>query len=149
MEPLGAAASIAAVIQITQSLGLILRSLYQNIVHARTEIEKLYDSVISFELILKELRTLGEQRRQGMVNITLLQHAQGPLEKATSQLASLKEKIGVQTLDGRFEKRKLSTRQGTLRSLSWPFKKGEVVTIVQTLDELKQTLIFYVGVSTL
>jgi hypothetical protein len=81
------------------------------------------------------------KRRSNMVmNPALLEDPQGPLNQALSELKVVKEKLEVQTVDGRFEKMRFSVEQSVKRSLKWPFKKGEVMTIVERVKNYKSNL---------
>ena len=136
-------------IQITQFVGVFLRDLYRDIRNARAKIERLYDSVVGLEIVAKGLDDLVERRGIAIVNSVLLEDPNGPLKQALSELQRVKEKLEVQTIDGRFEKLKLSVSQSRERSLKWPFKKEEVLNIVARLESHKSTLVFDVGVNTL
>jgi hypothetical protein len=149
MDGLSAASSVIAVIQITQFVGVFLRDLYRDIRNARAEIERLYDSVVSLEFVAKGLDDLVERRGIAIVNSVLLEDPNGPLKQALSELPRVKEKLEVQTVDGLFEKLKLSVSQSRERSLKWPFKKEEVLHIVARLESHKSTLVLDVGVNTL
>jgi hypothetical protein len=140
MEGLGVAASVIAVVQITQSLGVLLRDLYRDVRDARAEIEQLYDSIVAFEIIAKGLDDLMKRRSNMVMNPALLEDPQGPLNQALSELKVVKEKLEVQTVDGRFEKMRFSVEQSVKRSLKWPFKKGEVMTIVERVKNYKSNL---------
>jgi hypothetical protein len=149
MDPitaLGAAASVLAVIQMTQTVGLLLRDLYKDIRDARADIERLYESIVSLEIIAKGLDDLVKQR--ALKHLALLEDPKGPLKAAFAELKKLKEKIDVQ-IDGRFERLKLSVKKELKRSLKWPFKKEEVLAIVARLENLKSSLTLETGVNTL
>jgi ankyrin repeat domain-containing protein 50 len=149
MDGLSAVASVIAVIQVTQSVGVLLRDLYRDIRDARAEIERLYDSVVSLEIIARGLDDLVKQRGIVMMNSALLEDPKGPLKQALSELQRVKEKLEVQTIDDRFEKLKLSVKQSIKRSLKWPFKKEEVLTIVARMENQKSSLILDIDVNTL
>jgi hypothetical protein len=149
MEGLSVAASIIAVVQITQSLSALLRDLYRDVRNARAEIEQLYDSIVTFEIIAKGLDDLMKRRSNMVMNPALLEDPQGPLNQALSELKEVKEKLEVQTIDGRFEKKRFSVGQSVKRSLKWPFKKGEVMTIVERVKNYKSNLMMDATVNNL
>jgi len=149
MDGLSAAASVIAVIQITQSVGVFLRDVYQDIRNARAEIERIYDAVVSLEIVARRLHDLVKQQNSMVLDSALLADPKGPLKQALSELERVKEKLEVQSVDGRFEKVKLSASQSRKRSLKWPFEKEEVMNIVARLDRHKSTLTLDVGVNTL
>ena len=97
MDGLSAAASVIAVIQIAQSIGGFLKDMYRDIREARTEIERLYDSVISLEIIAKGLEDLLKRRGIEMMNASLLEDPQGPLKQALSELKIVKEILDVES----------------------------------------------------
>lgn len=149
MDGISVAASVIAVIQITQSVGLFLRDLYRDIRDARTEIEQLYDSVVSLEIIAKGLDDLLKRRGVEMMNKSLLEDPQGPLKKALSEVKAVKEKLDAQVVNSRFEKIALSVKESVKRSLKWPFKKEEVLDIVARLDNRRSNLLLDVDINTL
>jgi hypothetical protein len=149
MDGSSVAASVIAVIQITQSVGLFLRDLYRDIRDARTEIERLYDSVVSLESIAKGLDDLLKRRGVEMMNKSVLEDPQGPLKKALSEVKAVKEKLDVQVVNSRFEKIALSVKESVKRSLKWPFKKEEVLDIVARLDNHRSILLLDVDIDTL
>jgi hypothetical protein len=73
MDGLSAAASVIAVIQMSQIIGGFLKDLYREIRHARTEIERLYDTFIRLDIIAKGLDDLAKRRALGMMNASLLE----------------------------------------------------------------------------
>ena len=149
MDGLSAAASVIAVIQITQSVRLFLRGLYRDIRDARTEIERLYDSVVSLEIIAKGLDDLLKRQGVEMMNKSLLEDQQGPLKKALSEVKAVKEKLDVQVVNSRFKKMALSVKDSVKRSLKWPFNKEEVLDIVARLDNHRSNLLLDVDINTL
>jgi hypothetical protein len=148
MDGFSAAASVLAVIQITQFVGVRLRDLYRDIRHARAEIERIYDAVVSLEILARRLDVFVKEKHVKL-DSALLAAPQGPLKQVLSELGVVKDKLEVQSVDGRFEKLKLSVSQSRERSLKWPFKKEEVVNIVARLESHKSTLVLDVGVNTL
>jgi hypothetical protein len=148
MDGLSAAGSVIAVIQITQFVGVRLRDLYRDIRHARAEIERIYDAVVSLEILVRRLDVLVKEKHVEL-DSALLAAPKGPLKQALSELRVVKDKLEVQSVDGQFEKLKLSVSQSRERSLKWPFKKEEVVNIVARLESHKSTLVLDVGVNTL
>jgi SMC interacting uncharacterized protein involved in chromosome segregation len=148
MDGLSAAASVIAVIQMSQIIGGFLKDLYREIRRARTEIERLYDTVISLEIIAKGLEDLAKRRALGM-NASLLEDPQGPLKQALKELKNVKEKLDVQIVDGsQFEKTKLSVKQSMKRSLRWPFDEG-VLAILGRLENQRSSLLMSTAVNTL
>lgn len=149
MDPisaLGAGASVIAVVQMTQTVRLLLRDLYKDIRHARADIERLYESIVSLEIIAKGLEGLVKQC--ALMHSELLENPNGPLRTVLTELEILKENLDVQ-IDGTFERLKLSIRKELKRSLKWPFKKEEVLAIVARLENLKSSLTLETGVNTL
>jgi hypothetical protein len=150
MDGLSAAASVIAVIQIAQTIGGFLKDLYRDIRDARAEIGRLYDAAISLEIIAEGLDDLVKRRGIGMMNTSLLEDPQGPLQQALSELKMVKEKLDVEIVAGtRFEKLKLSVQKSVKQSVKWPFKKEEVLNIVARLENYKSSLLLDVDVNTL
>lgn len=150
MDGLSVAASVIAVLQIAKSVGLLLRDLYRDIRDARSQIESLYDSVISLEAIVKGLDDLVKCRGMGMKNAALLDDPRGPLKRALCELKIIKMKLEVQADDNSpFGKIRLSIKQSVKRSFHWPFKKEEVLAIVEKLENYKSNLLMDATVNTL
>jgi DNA integrity scanning protein DisA with diadenylate cyclase activity len=151
MEPVSAAASVIAVIQITQTVGVFLRDLYRDIRNARAEIERIYDAVVNLETIARKLDKLAKQQNRVVLDSALLTDPNGPLQQALSELERVKKKLDVPSVevDGRFQKVKLSISQSRKRSLKWPFEKEEVMNLVVRLESQKTTITLEVGVDTL
>lgn len=149
MDPisaLGAAASIIAVIQMTQSVGLLLRDLYKNTRDARADIERLYESIVSLEIIVKGLDDLAKE--SPLTHSALFENLKGPLQTIFTELEGLKEKLEVQA-DGKYERVKLSMRKEVKRSLKWSFQKDEIVATAARLENLKSSLTLETGVNIL
>ena len=128
MDDPSAAASVIAVIRIIQSVDRFLKDLYRDFRDAQTEIERLYDSVISLEIVTKELDGLLKRHDAGLLDVLLLEDLHGPLEPALSELKAVKDRLKVQVIDSsRFEKMKLSVKHSAKRSVGWHFKKDEVL----------------------
>lgn len=150
MDGLSATASVIAVIQITQSVGRFLKALYRDVRNARTEIERLYDSVTSLEFVTKELDGLLKRHDTGLLNASLLEDPHGPLKQALLELKTLKDRLDVQVVDGsRFEKMKLSTKHSAKRSVGWHFKKDEVLAVAVRLEKHVSTLMMNTTVNIL
>lgn len=150
MDGLSAAASIIAVLQVAQAVGSLLRDTYRNVRHARPQIENLYGSIISLDVIVKGMDALVKRRGMEMINATLLEDARGPLKRALCELQIVKTKLEVQTVgDGLFGKTKLSVKESVKRSFHWPFEKKEVLAIVEKLENYKSSLLMDVTINTL
>lgn len=150
MDGVSTVASVIAVVQITQAVGKALRDFYRDLRDARSEIEQLYDSVVSLETIAKGLESLVAKSGQDMMNVALLEDPEGPLKKALKELQSVKTTLGVEVLAGStFQKIKLSVRKELRRSIGWPFKKGDVMAIVQRLESHRNILMMDISVNTL
>ena len=142
MDGLSAAASIIAVIQITHAVAGALKDLYRDVRDARVEIERLYDSVTSVEIVTNALDDLLKRNDGvGILNASLLEDPHGPLKQALLELETVKDRLEVKVADGsRFEKMKLSAKQSLKRSVGWHFKKEEVLAIAARLEKRVSTL---------
>jgi hypothetical protein len=147
MEPLSGAASVIAVVQIAQSVAIVLRDLYRVIRDARSQIDQLYNAIVSLEIIAKGIEDL--LKRGAMTNTTLLEDPNGPSKQVLLEIRKVKERLDVHTVDGRFKRLKLSKRSSAKQVVGWPFKKGEVLDIIEILEKHKSSLILNVDVNNL
>lgn len=143
MDLLSGAASIIAVIQITQSVSLALKDYYEDVRDARDDIRKLYNSVKNLEAILSQIQDLLNQcdgHRFYIMN--LFTDSSGPLRQLEFELHKLQLELKVSPKNQRGLGK-------AVQSLAWPFKKKEVEKSIFTIDQHKSNLILEIGIENL
>lgn len=141
MDGLSGAASVIAILQLTQSVGEVLKNYYEGVRDARDEIRRLYDSVRSLEATLTQLQYILDKDATSTLLSPSLSDSSSALKLSELELKNLKSAL---------ESGSNATRFGNaFRSLAWPFKKKEVASIVGNLDRHRSTLLLSLGVETL
>jgi len=136
MDGLSAAASIIAVIQITQAVGSGLKDYYEGVRGAREDIQKLYRAIKSLEAILKSIEELLKLPSiQDSLCETLFTNQAGPLKQCQAELERIKSKLG--------------SSGNHVQSLLWPFKKKDVEKRVTMLERYKSNLSLGIGLENL
>ena len=128
MDPLSTTASVIAVIQLTSKIFDLCRDYCLAVKHARKDIQKLRDEILSLEEVLTRVRDL-ETESNSLPILQTLSRADGPLDRCRRDLSDLVQKLG--TSEG--------MRQFGLRGLKWPFSSKEVDSTVQSLFRHRST----------
>ena len=132
MDPLGAAASVIAVIQISAKVFDICRKYYMEVKDARKDIQALRDEMISLQDVLINVADLADAPgSENLAVLQLLEKADGPIQQCDDYLNVLLVKLE----GGRKEK----MRQFGLRALKWPFSNQEVMNIIVMIERYKGT----------
>ena len=128
MDPLSTTASVIAVIQLTSSTFSLCRDYCLAVKHARQDIQKLRDEILSLEEVLIRVQDL-ETEPNKLPILQSLGKADGPLDRCRKELSALEHKLDI----------KEGTRRLGLRTLKWPFSSKEVDSTVQSLYRHKST----------
>jgi hypothetical protein len=121
MDPLSGAASVIAIIDMTVKISSTLKDYYEAVRDARQDIQHLYESIEGLRAILITVRDRGGHGDSPTVPILLC------------DLEHLEKKLG-KTPNG-------AGRAGRwVKSLTWPFKKGDVEKTVTNIERSKATL---------
>lgn len=129
MEPLSAAASIIALIQVAGKLAFLGGKYIQGVKHASKDIDELIRELNSFKQVLVALKEHAEKVSQKSV---VLQGLNGQIQECTQQLESLGTEL----------ERGMSTQKGLqkiFRSLKWPFKGPETAQIIERIERHKSS----------
>ena len=135
MDGLSVAASVIAVIQISQSVASLCSQYFTAVKNAKPDIERLQGEVGRLKAVLE-----GAQQILGRPNgarLQTLQRLRDGLSGCASQLNELEKKL-KEKLDHRKTGKGIS-RFG-FRALKWPFEKEEVDSIIQILQRYRDTL---------
>lgn len=131
MDPISVTASIIAVIQLSSKLLSVCFKYSQCVVGARTDIERLKDSIESLNIALIEVNQL-------------LNGPDGERLKSSHKLAKylLDCSLLLDSLDRKTEAgkhQKLMRRIG-MRALKWPFDAKEIDKIIKDLADGRETI---------
>ena len=131
MDGVSAAASIAALIQISGSVFDLCRKYYSEVKDARKEIQRLRDEVTSLQDVLFSVADLAEAANPTKMSILdRLNQADGPVKQCQAQLAGLVAKLEPGEAQSRM-------RQFGSRALKWPFSKKEVENVMAAIERYK------------
>ena len=137
-DPLSATASIIAVLQLTQEVLTGARKLYQGIKNASREVSELIEELTAFGVVLERLKVISHNAQQTAANggsnnlkgdgplpmlKTMMEN--GALSSCYSELQVFKSKIN---------------ENSRLKSVKWPFQKGEAKIMIDRLRNLKSML---------
>lgn len=137
MEPLSAVASVIAVIQLTQAVSTVLKAYFSSAREARKDIDSLFSSITSLELILKEFSQVAKSRYSEDLAASF-EPSSGPLQLLKTELGTLRVSLKAP----RAPNENLKT---LVQSLKWPFKKGEVEKCLGAIERHKSTLAANLG----
>jgi hypothetical protein len=130
MDGISAAASIIAVIQLTASVAETLKDYYEAVRDARRDIQRLYHSINSLEVVLRAIQAL-DIRYEDFSKV--LKDVNGPLQSTLYEMKSIQKKLGPSTVFN-------TTASKFFKSLTWPFQKGDVEKILVVIERNKSTL---------
>jgi hypothetical protein len=142
MDGVSAAASIIAVIQISQTVATILKDYYTSVRDARKDIQRLYNAVNSLEAIVTCIKDLDSTYDGRFLSSPLLQNPQGPLQQSKVELECIRNVLGPPA----------STRkklESAARSLKWPFHKKDIEKIISVIDGHVSRLSLQIGMENL
>ncbi|KAI9834042.1 MAG: hypothetical protein M1819_003327 [Sarea resinae] len=131
MEGLGVAANVIAVVELSAKIASLCIQYSRAVKHAKLDIERLREEVISFAELLRAVERL----------------LQGPDNKRLSTSQKLRDALGDcflqltqlnKTLDSG-KKKKIMSRFG-VRAFKWPFERKEVDNVIKNLERCKQTV---------
>lgn len=142
-EGLALAASVIAVLQITNSVLSVCYE-YRAIVHtASGELSKVVAEMKSLRDVLESLEPLAEQAESAnptagtrMPTLALLCRPQGLLERCSDEVAHLEERLKTPSWADSFGPR----RKAVTQALRWPLNKAKTEEILENIGRFKSTL---------
>jgi hypothetical protein len=131
MDVVSAAASIAAIVEVSAKVSLLCIKYYSAVKDAKKDILRLRVEVDS----LRDVLQAAEQLFQGPDSAKLLvsQKLYKVLKDCLAQLATLKDKLDPG------KTRKIMSTYG-FRALRWPFDSKEIDKVIRELEKWKQTV---------
>jgi hypothetical protein len=129
MDGLSAAASVIAVIQISEHVVLLCSRYLQAVKNAKSDIERLHGELSHLRAVLEGARKLLQGPNMARLETSRL--LDDGLRGCYSHLQDLETKLKGTRKGMRFFGR---------RALKWPFESKEVGTVIQTLNKFRDTL---------
>ncbi|KAL9578122.1 MAG: hypothetical protein Q9212_005922 [Teloschistes hypoglaucus] len=117
MEGIAAAASIIAIVQISEEVGKLCGTYIRGVRHAQKEIERLQKKALALHAVLKRLENEPHTSIDGKV-----------IKNCCDELSSIKERLEPR-------KKQVAMKRFGLRALKWPFTSKEVDLQVQALEQ--------------
>lgn len=117
MEGIAAAASIIAIVQISEEVGKLCGTYIRGVQHAQKEIERLQTKALALHAVLKRLENEPHTSIDGKV-----------IRSCCDELSSIKERLEPR-------KKQVAMKRFGLRALKWPFTSKEVDLQVQALEQ--------------
>ncbi|KAJ5713514.1 uncharacterized protein N7483_010695 [Penicillium malachiteum] len=133
MDVVSSLSSVIAIIQLAGSLAQLCGGYIQKVKGARDEILTLQQSIGGIQGIFSDLERLLSHDPQSLPSSSQLV---SNIEACLSDLQGLEAKLDPHGGKGTKMMRKVG-----LRALKWPLKRGEVESIVQTLERYKSSFI--------
>jgi hypothetical protein len=131
MSGLGDVASVIAVLQLAEDIGLRLFAYIHGVRHAKEDMIRLQSAILAFRQVLEKVDGLKDHPNATQLNtLHLLNQSGGPVESSLGELLELSRRLN--TGDGNDEMKRLGWR-----ALKWPFKSKDVDTIVAALEGYK------------
>ena|SRR5271154_5187181 len=132
MDPLSAAASVIAVVQISAQVFSLCQTYYVEAKSAREDICRLRDEVTSLIDVLANIRDLADAPGSAKLSILeLLNQPDGLIQQCRIELEGLATKLD--TGQG-----KNNMRQFGLRALKWPFSRKEIDKTILAIGRHKE-----------
>lgn len=134
MEPLSAAASVVAVVQISAQVFDLCRTYYLNVRDARKDIERLRNEIISLQDILVKVVDIADSpNANDLQTLGLINQEDGPLQQCQLELTRLLGKLDQGETSSKV---KLA-----LRSLKWPLSSKDVDKSLLAIGRYKASFV--------
>ena len=133
MDPVSAAASVMAVVQISGQVFQLCQAYYSGVKEARKNIKLLRDEITSLQDVLTHVADLAEDPGSANPSIlSLLKQRNDPVQQCQKDLEGL-----ILKLQPSQENNKM--KQFGLRALKWPFSSKDVEKLLTTIGRHKAT----------
>ena len=141
MEGVGAAASVIAVIQLTQEVYKLCQSYVLSVKNARRDIDLLCKEVMDLHDVLETLDNWlqGTDASESLILSKLKESSGGPLDLCQKELKSIKEILETYTSPTGAGGQQMMKRVG-MRALKWPFSERDLKAKINTLQKGKDSL---------
>jgi hypothetical protein len=132
MEPMGAAASVIAVTQISKQVFDLCQTYFSEVKNARDDIRRLRDEVTSLQDVLTNVTDLADAPGSAKLSVLdLLNQPDGLIQQCRTELKGLATKLDT-------EQGKDHMRKFGLRALKWPFGRKDVDKTISVIRRQKE-----------
>lgn len=138
MEVLGIAASIIAVIQLTEAVSGLCYRYIGAVKRAQKDAQELMGELSSLNRVLGALKEYTDKNPQSTTVLQMLNTRGGPLSGCLSELERLETKFNSSVPKG--------WRRKIMRSLKWPLEETETLQIISRIERQKN--LFTIALST-
>jgi len=135
MEPVGLAASIITVLQVSHKISILCLDVHHRINSAKTDMIRISEEISSFRSIL-----------EGLADLVLTGQCKPPLAAGKPEALTRVDKVlaiciaELQDLELELQKVVKTCSQSRLKSMTWIWKEQDVVRRLQNVSRLKSTL---------
>jgi hypothetical protein len=136
MEALGGAASIIAVVQISEKILTLCGTYASAVKNAKADIGRLQSEVATLLDVLKILKGVAEDENTDETKLSALKTLGETIQQCHSEL----QDIGTHLNGG------IGRRFG-IRAIKWPFKSNDVNKVIATLERHKTTIDMALNIS--
>jgi ankyrin repeat domain-containing protein 50 len=132
MDPLGAAGSLASLIEISGRVFNLCRTYYLEVKSAREDIRRLRDEMTSLQDVLANVKDIADGPGSAKLSIaSLLNQSDGLIQKCLTELQGVARTLDAGSRNG-------NMRQFGLRAIRWPFSRREVDKTVSIIGRQKE-----------
>jgi hypothetical protein len=133
MEPLSAAASVIAIVQITSKIFDSCTNYYLHAKHARDDIRRLRQEIDALQDVLASVLDLTDGDTPGRHTVLeVVSKKGGVLEQCQNELRTVLQKLEPSGSDQKVER--------LLFRLKWPFSKKDLDVVLSTVERYKSSL---------
>ena len=143
MEGLGLAASIVAVLQITNSVVSLCHDYSAAVQGASWELPQIRAEVENLRNVLQKLEPLAKQAEFAdpstgtrLPTLDMLRGPRGLLQKCLDELQSLEKRLRFPSWNNKFGPKK----RAVIQALRWPLKEAETKQTLQNIGRFTETL---------
>jgi hypothetical protein len=142
MDPLSAAASVIAVVQIADRIIDLCRAYITGVKDAPAELRAILIEVGSVKCVLEviELLDTSGEAEIAFQGVKTLEKLQGPLEGCKEALNALEGLFPPQSESAATGKRKRKRLALSLTTLAWPFKREKALKFLEEIGRHKSTI---------
>ena len=132
MDPLSAATSVIAVVQISGQVFGLCWEYYSEVKDAKEDIKRLRDEVKSLQDVVTKVADLVDAPTAKPSVMDLLSQPDGPVQQCLTELIKLAAKLNP-------GQGKDTMKRFGLRALKWPFSSKDVDKAITTIERHKAT----------
>jgi septal ring factor EnvC (AmiA/AmiB activator) len=139
-EAIGLAASVIAVLQISDQVIRVTRRYIAGVRSAKSDIQAFEKEVSSLKRVLKELEAFLKQTEKEPTRLSATRGCESSLDDCHKTMESIFQKL--KTKAGKASKRERLSGGILRKELFWPFQKEEVESLITLLSRRRATIQF-------